>query len=66
MKQHFEALLQRDMSRKEFLSLIGYGVAAVIGLAELLRVVNGQRFYKQVHDINYSGGTYGGGEVVRH
>jgi hypothetical protein len=54
-------LLQKDMTRKEFLATIGFGVASVFGLATLLRLLTGKEaMTTSSNSYGYGGGTYGG------
>jgi hypothetical protein len=56
MNKHVDEMLQKEMSRKEFLATFGFGVASLFGLGTLLRIMG--------HDpsarMGYGSSTYGG------
>lgn len=52
-------LMQKDMSRKEFLVTLGFGVATIIGLSSLLSMMGKENPWKS-GQLNYNGGAYGG------
>jgi hypothetical protein len=57
-----EPLLQKEVSRKEFLTLAGFGVASVFGLGSLIKLLTGHSassHFKRVAD-GYGGSDYGG------
>jgi hypothetical protein len=65
MTKPINAVLQKEMSRKEFLATLGLGVASVMGLSTIVRVltgksISGQLGHHQSQAIGYGGGTYGG------
>jgi len=54
-----KSLMQKEMSRKEFLATLGFGVATVIGLSSLLNMLGKENPW-QSNMQNYSTGSYGG------
>lgn len=40
MQKQLDTLLQREMTRKEFMATVGFGAASVLGLGTLLKLVN--------------------------
>jgi hypothetical protein len=62
MQKQLQTLLSREMTRQEFLATIGVGVASVMGLSGLLRVLSGKPNASQQHQgYGYGRSTYGGG-----
>lgn len=55
-------LLHKDMSRKEFLATLGFGVATVVGLSSLLNMMGKENPWQAGNRMDYSAGTYGGGK----
>jgi hypothetical protein len=60
--QKISDLMQKDMTRKEFLATLGFGVATVLGFSTLLRLITGKNNnpFHQQSAVGYGGGTYGG------
>jgi hypothetical protein len=61
--QNLEDIVQREMSRKEFLATIGFGMASLFGLSTILRFLFGKG--QQAHggraiNTGYGASTYGG------
>jgi hypothetical protein len=40
--QKLSDLMQKDMTRKEFLATMGFGVATIFGFATILRLITGR------------------------
>jgi len=55
--------MQKEMTRKEFLATLGFGLATLFGLATILKLVTGKDNPLQKHTgpVGYGGGAYGGG-----
>lgn len=60
MKQ-IDELMEKEMSRKEFLATIGFGVASVMGLSAILKFLLGKKETQNRVGYGYGGGSYGGG-----
>lgn len=55
-------LMDKEMSRKEFLATIGFGIASVMGLGTILKLLTGKKTQQQTSGgYGYGGGAYGGG-----
>lgn len=55
-------LMQKEMTRKEFLATLGFGVASIMGFSTLLGLL-GKKNPLQQHSTNaygYGNGAYGG------
>lgn len=64
MKLNVTDLLQKEMSRTEFLGLVGAGLMSMIGVTAMLKNLGG--FFSKtnagVGNIDYGMNTYGGSE----
>ncbi|HET8671490.1 MAG TPA: hypothetical protein VFM05_12930 [Candidatus Saccharimonadales bacterium] len=61
MQQKLNDLMQKEMTRKEFLATLGFGVATIFGLSALVRLITGRdNPFTQQNSLGYGGGTYGG------
>lgn len=64
MSKPIEALMQREMSRKEFLVTLGFGIASVLGFANVIHMLTGKSLNKHLDrpsGFGYGGSAYGGG-----
>jgi hypothetical protein len=50
-------LMDKEMSRKEFLATVGFGIASIMGLSTIIKFLTGK---KQQQVSGYGGGAYGG------
>jgi len=58
-------LMQKEMTRKEFLATLGFGVASIFGFATVLQLLGKKNPLEQQHNqasLGYGGGSYGGGQ----
>lgn len=56
-------LMQKEMTRKEFLATLGFGAATVFGLSTLLHLFTGKEnplHRNNAQSLGYGGGPYGG------
>jgi len=58
MQTHLQDLLHKEMSRKEFLATLGFGVASVFGLGALLKMAGVHQTHHQVSK-GYGSNSYG-------
>lgn len=69
MTKPLNTLLQKEMSRQEFLVTIGFGLASVLGLSGVLKMLTGKSLSSQLgHRGSVSGfgaGVYGGSKDGR-
>jgi Trp operon repressor len=42
MNKHLETLMQKEMTRREFLTALGLGVATVMGFGSIIRLLSGK------------------------
>lgn len=55
-----QELMQKEMTRKEFLATVGFGVASIMGFSVILRLLGKQNPLHQQAELGYGGGVYGG------
>lgn len=55
-------LMQKEMTRKEFLATVGFGVATMFGLSAMLKFLTGRDNPLQQNNssLGYGNGPYGG------
>lgn len=60
--QKIQDLMQKDMTRKEFLATVGFGIATIFGFSTLLRLITGKdnNPFQQQSTFGYGNGSYGG------
>jgi hypothetical protein len=58
-----EYLLQKEMSRKEFLATVAFGLATVAGLSVLLQLLGKQNPWKPSQS-GYGSSSYGGSKSL--
>lgn len=62
MQKQINQVLQRELTRKEFLKAIGLGIMALIGLSTLHRILSGQdlsNYHKPKSNMGYGSTPYG-------
>jgi hypothetical protein len=65
MTQQLDAVLEREMSRREFLSILGLGLASILGFSTIVRLLSGKSLdhhFQGPSLSGYSNGAYGGGK----
>ena len=63
MKNQFDALLQKDMTRKEFLQYIGGALLVSFGVTNLIKtLLQTKPASTQKAELGYGGNAYGGAE----
>jgi hypothetical protein len=65
MTKPIDTLMQREMSRQEFLVTMGFGLASVMGFSGLIRLLTGKSLSTQLHGrsaLGYGSSAYGGGK----
>ena len=59
--QKISDLMQKEMTRKEFLATLGFGVATIMGFSTLLQLFGKKNpLQQQTSQYGYGGGAYGG------
>jgi hypothetical protein len=65
MNKNIKNLMQKEMSRKEFLTTLGFGLATIMGFSSIIKFLTGKSnpFSRQnVGGFGYGSGSYGGKE----
>jgi hypothetical protein len=66
MNKPVTAILEREMSRKEFITTMGFGLASVLGLSNIIGLLTGKSFDHQMglhkQGFGYGSTPYGGGK----
>jgi hypothetical protein len=58
-----KGLMQKEMTRKEFLLAVGFGVASVLGISGLIRLLTGKHQHPHKHVTDGYGSTNYGGKT---
>jgi hypothetical protein len=61
MNQKIGTLMQKEVSRKEFLGMSGLAVASIFGLGTVVKLLSGKSFSGHVTS-GYGSSAYGGGK----
>lgn len=65
MDKPIDVLMQKEMSRKEFLATLGLGMASVMGFSAIIRLLTGKSIdghLKRHVSSGYGSSPYGGGK----
>jgi hypothetical protein len=65
MTKPIDTLLQKEMSRQEFLMTLGFGLASILGFSTLIHLLTGKSFESRLHrtsELGYGASPYGGGK----
>jgi hypothetical protein len=62
MNQHLGNLMQKEVSRKEFLGMSGLAVASIFGFGAIVKLLTGKSFDSHFHRayVGYGSSAYGG------
>lgn len=63
MNQHLHSLMQKEVSRKEFLGISGLAVASIFGFGTLVKLLTGKSLHGQNLSGGYGSSAYGGTKV---
>jgi len=59
-----QELLQKEMTRKEFLATVGFGFASILGFSTILKLLGKENpLHKTNSPLGYGVGSYGGRKV---
>lgn len=59
MKQQLNTLMQKEVSRKEFLSMSGLALVSIFGLGSIIKLLNGQSILSNKVSSGYGSSPYG-------
>lgn len=61
MQKPIQDLMQKEMTRKEFITTVGFGLASIAGLSTLLHLLGKKSPWDNAGtSFSYGGGPYGG------
>lgn len=69
MKQHLQAIMDKEMNRREFLGYIGAGILAVVGISGMIKALlshDNRHQTAQIVNHGYGSTAYGGGVEAGH
>lgn len=55
-----DEVLHKDMTRKEFLATLGFGIASIFGFATVIRFLSGKQHGLGHVGVGYGASVYGG------
>lgn len=58
MARPLDNLLQKEMSRKEFLATVGFGLASILGFSSLIKLLSSSQHNSS--SLSYGSSPYGG------
>lgn len=64
MNKQIDTLFQKEMSRKEFLATLGFGLASVMGFSNIIHLLTGKSVdshLRRQSGVGYGSSPYGGG-----
>lgn len=62
MHKQVDALMKKEMSRKEFLATVGVGVASIFGFSLILKLLGSQHHGSST--MGYGASAYGGNKKL--
>mgnify|MGYP001552823013 CR=1 FL=1 len=63
MTNPLDHLMQKEMSRKEFLATLGFGVVSILGFSSIIHMLTGKSFtHHGITNHGFGNGAYGGGK----
>ena len=68
MAKPIDRLMQKDMTRAEFLATLGLGAISIFGFSYIVEMLTGHNLHKNISshsDLGYSSGDYGGSKPTQ-
>lgn len=63
MNAHMSSLMEKEVSRKEFLGMSGLAVASIFGFGTIVKLLSGKSLGGNRHlSSGFGSGAYGGGK----
>ncbi|HEX3568568.1 MAG TPA: hypothetical protein VHT70_02735 [Candidatus Saccharimonadales bacterium] len=59
MQKQIASIMQKEVTRKEFLTALGFGVVSILGFSSIVKLLTGKGFNHSV-DVGYGASVYGG------
>ena len=65
-KPNLQPLLKKEVSRKEFIGILGLAAVSILGMGQILKLLTGNSLenHKALQSGGYSSGVYGGSRGV--
>jgi hypothetical protein len=61
MTQHLSTLMEKEVSRKEFLGMAGLAAASILGFGSAIKLLTGKSIHvNQSYNHGYGSSAYGG------
>lgn len=60
MTEQLSSLMQKEMTRKQFLTTMGFGVVSIFGFSTVVQILTGKSFSPQYASKGYGSTAYGG------
>jgi hypothetical protein len=62
MPKPITALMQKEMTRKEFMGTLALGLGSIMGFSSIIRLLTGKSLDRHLsHGLGYGSSPYGGG-----
>ena len=58
--RQLETMMQKEMTRKEFIATLGFGLASIFGLSTIIKLVLGKGHNEHLATSGYGSHAYGG------
>ena len=62
MNKHINTIAQREVTRKEFLATLGFGIMSIMGIGSIIKLLTGKSPMSSIkHEMNqgYGSSAYG-------
>jgi hypothetical protein len=61
MQKQLTNIMQKEMTRKEFVTTLGFGLLSIFGFSTILNMVTGKSFGQTTHQMSngYGSSSYG-------
>jgi hypothetical protein len=60
MQKQIATIMEKEVTRKEFLAALGFGVASILGFSSILKLLTGKGLGGQHVSDGYGSSAYGG------
>lgn len=58
--RHLDEVMNKEMTRKEFLATLGFGIASIMGFSTILKFIFGRGSQQTATNTGYGSSAYGG------
>jgi hypothetical protein len=60
VQKQLATLVQKEMTRKEFITTMGFGLASVFGFSTIVHLLSGKSLLAHKSQMGYGSSSYGG------